>query len=373
MKLNHIFTNEITPDKLFHIPEQPVNVMLDVTDYCNNRCKFCYNPEAKDNRKDIHRLPRLEKIVSTIGESGTKEILYLGGEPFAEEAIDKLLAIGSKHGMFQRAVSNGSFFRDVKRCSQLKEMGLNEVGISFHSSSPEIHDHIAGRKGSFRDAEVGVTNCIKAGINVFAQYSPNTLNSATDILALAALLKELSGGKVSFFDINRMLPLGMGRTADELFLQVDEWFNFLLTASKLEDYGYNVHAELTPFCWLNNMARKHSVAPERLKMMHRQNRGCFMWIAQLPLDQYGRIKFCPAGPPVGPSILEVEWPEFWRNWDVFKSYRSFLWNNNCVEFGTSAVCEYFYKCLGGCKYSSGNHIQVDKYSQGMVTITNAMR
>ena len=48
MKLSHIFTNEITSGKLFNIPAQPVNVMLDVTNFCNNRCKFCYNPTAKN-------------------------------------------------------------------------------------------------------------------------------------------------------------------------------------------------------------------------------------------------------------------------------------------------------------------------------------
>lgn len=369
MKLSHIFSNEITPGKLFNIPEQPVNVMLDVTNICNNRCRFCYNPENKKYRSDTPQLDKLEKIVSLIGESGTKEILYLGGEPFAGNTIEKLLTIGSKYGMFQRAVSNGSFFKDVETCSRLKEKGLNEVGISFHSSSQQIHDRIAGRKGAFRDAQIGVANCIKAGIKVFAQYSPNSLNTEKDILILAEFLKRHNQGKISFFDINRLLPIGTGQAADQLFLTGDDWFRFLLTASRLVDSGYDVHAELTPFCWLNRMAKKYSVSSERLKKMHNQNRGCFMWVAQLPLDYHGRIKFCPAGPPVGPSILDVEWPEFWKEWVEFKSYRSFVWNDRCIEFSTSTACKHFYKCLGGCKYSTGNHLEIDQYSQGMCSNT----
>lgn len=365
MKLTHIFTNEFAPGRIFEIPEQPVNVMLDVTNYCNNKCRFCYNPDSKPYKNDLPQSDKLQKIVTIIGDTGTKEILYLGGEPFSGRTIEDLLEIGSKFGMFQRAVSNGSFFKDVGTCLRLKEKGLDEVGISFHSSSSGIHDKIAGRKGAFKDAVTGIEHCLKAGINTFIQYSPNTLNTANDILLLADFVNKSFQEKVLFFDINRLLPLGMGRAADKLFLEGEQWFRLLVTATRLEEFGYEVHVELTPHCWLNLMAEKHSVSEEQLKKIHKLNRGCFMWIAQLPLDYHGRIKFCPAGPPVGPSILDVKWPDFWRKWEGFNEYRSFLWNNECIDFNTHTACQYLYQCLGGCKYSNGNHYETDHYSQGM--------
>lgn len=365
MKLTHIFTNEFTPGRIFEIPEQPVNVMLDVTNHCNNKCRFCYNPDSKLYKDDIPRSDKLERIITIIGDTGTKEILYLGGEPFSGHTIEKLLEIGSKFKMFQRAVSNGSFFKDVGTCLRLKEKGLDEVGISFHSSSSGIHDKIARRKGAFKDAVTGLEHCLNAGFSTFIQYSPNTLNAADDILLLADFVKESFQEKVLFFDINRLLPFGMGRAADKLFLEGEHWFHLLGTATRLEEFGYEVHAELTPFCWLNLMAEKHSVARELIEKIHKLNRGCFMWIAQLPLDYHGRIKFCPAGPPVGPTILDVQWPDFWKKWEGFNEYRSFLWNNECIDFNTHTACQHFYQCLGGCKYSKGNHYETDQYSQGM--------
>ena len=368
MKLSHIFTNEMTPGEIFHIPEQPVNVMLDVTNYCNNRCLFCYNPDSKFYRNDIPLSDKLEKIVATIGDAGTKEILYLGGEPFSGHTIENLLETGSKFGMFQRAVSNGSFFKDVSNCLRLKKKGLDEVGISFHSSSEAVHDKIAGRKGAFIDAVTGLENCIKAGISFFIQYSPNTLNVENDVLLVADFMNQRYRGEIQFFDINRLLPIGMGGLAANLFLEDEQWFHLLTTATGLEEFDYEVHAELTPFCWLSSMAEEHSVSSKILEKIYKLNRGCFMWVAQLPLDYHGRIKFCPAGPAVGPSILDVEWPDFWRSWEEFNDYRSFLWNNRCIDFNDHTACQYFYRCLGGCKYSNGNHYEVDQYSEGMKSI-----
>ena len=106
----------------------------------------------------------------------------------------------------------------------------------------------------------------------------------------------------------------------------------------------------------------YGIADSITDAIFRMNRGCFMWVAQLALDYRGRIKFCPAGAYVGPSLLEVNWPEFWKTWQGFEQYRSFLWNDSCVDFGTKSACTFFYRCLGGCKYSKGTHYEVDRYA-----------
>jgi MoaA/NifB/PqqE/SkfB family radical SAM enzyme len=370
MKISHIFTGNFYPGKLFDIPDSPVNIMLDVTNFCNNQCLYCYNPDDTLYRKDRPDKEELIKIVSLIGQTGTREILYLGGEPFASPIIKDLLETGRRYNLFQRAVSNGSFFKDVDYCKQIKEKGLQEVGISFHSSEKEIHDKIAGRNGAFQDALSGLENCINAGIKTFVQYSPNTLNLETDVLKIAKDFSSRFGESIKFYDLNRLLPVGQGKNTKNLFLEGTQWYNFLATASELFDFNVEVHAELTPFCWINSMAEKHQTPEYVLENMHRLNRGCFMWVAQLPLDHRGRIKFCPTGQAVGPSILEVEWPGYWKTSDFFNDYRTFEWNQKCIDFQSNTACDHFYKCLGGCKYSKGSHYDVDRYSLGMNNYLN---
>ena len=361
MKISHIFTNDFRPGRLFEIPEQPINVMLDVTNVCNNRCLFCYNPDGEEYRNHPPDLEQLQRIILKIAKAGTREILYLGGEPFALPAMKTLLSTGKKLGMLQRAVSNGSFFVDAGRCRELKKCGLDEVGISIHSSIDNLHDRISGRKGAFRDAITGIENCLIAGVATFVQYSPNTLNAPDDLLKLSDFLYVRFGGKIDLIDINRLLPLGKGSRAKRLFLSENSWFELLVSAAELPDLGYEVRVELTPHCWIMHKSTQHRIPDHTVQRIFHMNRGCYMWIAQLALDVQGRIKFCPAGPPVGPSILDVKWPEFWKRWEPFETYRRFGWNKTCVDFQAKSACRHFYSCLGGCKYSKGSHYELDAY------------
>jgi MoaA/NifB/PqqE/SkfB family radical SAM enzyme len=365
MKLSHIFTGDIRPGKLFLIPDAPINVMLDVTYSCNNRCLFCYNPESNFTVNGPTSSVILNKIVETVAMSGTKEILYLGGEPFSHPDMCTILETGKKNGLFQRAVSNGSFFNSPEKSAEFASAGLNEVGISLHSAVERIHDQLSGRSGAFCAAFRGIENSLKAGLNTFVQYSPNNLNPSDDLFLLVELIFRNFGSDIGMYDINRLLPIGMGVSGNDLFLSAESWFDLLVDAAELSCRGKEIRVELSPFCWIEKMVAEKGFPSEIKNEIFKINRGCFMWIAQLPLDPNGRIKFCPAGSAVGPSILDVDWPSFWKYGEEFENYRQFIWNKSCIDFEEKTVCPHFYSCLGGCKYSKGKHFQVDLYSQGV--------
>jgi MoaA/NifB/PqqE/SkfB family radical SAM enzyme len=297
--------------------------------------------------------------VDLLGKTGTREILYLGGEPFLNQHIIEILNTGKKYDMFQRAVTNGSCFRNIKFCHDLKSAGLKEVGISFHSSVKDIHDKLAGRKGAYYDALWGIEKCLTAGIPVFVQYSPNQMNSKDDIIQFARMLREEYGDEINMFDINRLLPVGMGSNAGNVILGSLQWFNFLVTLARIPEFDFEVRVELTPFCWIKDMANKNDIDETTVERIFSLNRGCYMWIAQLPLDCNGNIKFCPAGEKVGPNILEVDWPSYWQDGELFQKFRNFTWNSNCIDFSNNIACEYFYSCTGGCKNAGNSDYQID--------------
>lgn len=365
MKLSSIFTGDIRPGKLFRIPDSPLNVMLDLTYFCNNRCRFCYCPEMGNTMVGTPDVDLLARIVETMAGAGTEEILYLGGEPFSHPEVLRILETGRNAGIFQRAVTNGSFLSSANYCSNLATAGLNEVGVSFSSSHEKIHDNLSGRPGAFTAAIRGVESCLAAGLNVFIQYSPNTLNEPRDLSRLEGFLSREFGREIGLFDINRLLPVGRGYEGHGLFLSEPSWFELLVEAAEISMRGKEIRVELSPPCWIEKMASERNLPQATEAAIMKMNRGCYMWVAQLPLDPQGRIKFCPAGPPLGPSILEVPWPDFWRHGEIFEKYRNFLWNKKCVNFASERICSFFYKCLGGCKYSTGTHLEVDIFSIGL--------
>ena len=362
MELSKIFTYQFIPGQLFKIPDQPLNAFLDITAQCNNRCLFCYNSESYIRNNKVSDPDKLKSIVTLLGKTGTKEILYLGGEPFSYPYILEILYTGKKYDIFQRAVTNGSYFIDTKFCKSLKDAGLSEVGISFHSSKEEVHDQLSGRKGAFVDAISGMEKCLEEGIPVFIQYSPNQLNADDDILQFAHMLRREYGNSINMFDVNRLLPVGMGSDAGHIILNKKQWLNFLVTLSRVPDMDFKVRVELTPFCWLKEMAYKNDISELTLERIFSFNRGCYMWIAQLPLDCNGNIKFCPAGEPVGPNILEVDWPKYWQSGDLFQMFRNFIWNKKCIDFSNNTACEFYYRCAGGCKNSFKSIYQLDNLS-----------
>jgi len=364
MKLSEIFTYQFVPGKLFNIPEQPLNAFLDLTTQCNNKCLFCYNTESQIKSNDIVNHVKLKSIVTLLGSTGTKEILYLGGEPFSYPFILEILSTGKKYEMFQRAVTNGSYFKDNRFCKELKDAGLTEVGISFHSSKKELHDKLAGRNGAFDNAIEGIERCLEAEIPVFIQYSPNQLNNVDDILHFAHLIRRQYGNSINMFDVNRLLPVGMGRDTKHIILNKVQWFNFLANLTRVLDLDFEVRVELTAFCWIKKMADKNKISEEIIEKIFSFNRGCYMWIAQLPLDYNGNIKFCPAGEKVGPNILEVDWPDFWHKSTLFHKFRNFTWNNKCIDFSNNTACEFFYRCIGGCKNSNLKIYNEDNLSIG---------
>jgi MoaA/NifB/PqqE/SkfB family radical SAM enzyme len=362
MKLSEIFTYQFVPGKLFNIPKQPLNVFLDLTTQCNNKCLFCYNSESYVRNNKVVDSNKLIQIVDLLGKTRTGEILYLGGEPFLNQHIIEILNTGKKYDMFQRAVTNGSCFRDIKFCQDLKSAGLKEVGISFHSSVKDIHDKLAGRKGAYHDAIRGIEKCLATGIPVFIQYSPNQMNSKDDIIQFALMLRKEYGAAINMFDVNRLLPIGMGENVSNIILDKLQWFDFLVTLTRIPELDFKVRMELTPFCWIKEMANESDINETIVERIFSFNRGCYMWIAQLPLDCDGNIKFCPAGGKVGPNILKVEWPSYWQSGELFQKFRNFNWNSKCIDFSKYTACEFFYKCTGGCKNSGNSDYQLDVLS-----------
>jgi MoaA/NifB/PqqE/SkfB family radical SAM enzyme len=122
MKTKHLFTYDIRPGHLFHIPDCPDNVMFDLTWACNYHCSFCYNPRG--NSKLGHPPWATTKtILHKLAEWGVKEVLYLGGEPTLHPKFDDVIELGSRLGLSQRVVTNASRIRE--RRAQL--LAANDV------------------------------------------------------------------------------------------------------------------------------------------------------------------------------------------------------------------------------------------------------
>ncbi len=127
----------------------PLSVLAELTYLCNQKCYYCYNRPSNQRRELSDKV--WEKILGQLEEMGTLYLTISGGEPFCRKDILDILLLAVKRSFSVTLFSNGTFI-DAPTAKFLSELGLLEVGISFHASDPQLHDRLAGFEGSFHAA-----------------------------------------------------------------------------------------------------------------------------------------------------------------------------------------------------------------------------
>ncbi len=351
MKTRHLFTHDVRPGHLYRIPEAPDNVMLDLTWACNHRCVFCYNPAA-NSRRGHPPTATTEAILRVLAEWGVREVLYLGGEPTLHPGFDEIIDLGASLELEQRVVTNGGRI-DQQRARHLAELGV-EVGVSLHGSEAAIHDGLTKVPGSFQQAMQGLDELVTGGAGVFVQYSPTRLDE-DGLPALAELLGRRWDSVIRFIDVNRLLPYGEGRgNGRDVVVDEEGWWEVLRDAGRLGGGGWRMRVESVPRCWVRTRAEGNSLDADVLEAILSTLRPCYIGGNQLALDPEGRLKLCPGGPPLGPSILEGDPRRLWKEHPLLVERRELRFlPEECVDYEMGRLCDEFYECGGGCRAAAG--------------------
>lgn len=119
---------------------------IEVCTYCNLFCKHCYN-ESSSERHELMSIKSFKKTIDALIEYGDKKIQLIGGEPFCNKDICKMLEYSSGKFDFIEVFTNGTLL-DEKLCSFLKEKSI-KIALSVYSYIPEEHDKVTQISGSF--------------------------------------------------------------------------------------------------------------------------------------------------------------------------------------------------------------------------------
>jgi len=354
MKTKHLFTYDVRPGHLFHIPDCPDNVMFDLTWKCNYRCSFCYISH-EDRNLGHPPWEVTEAILHKLAKWGVREVLYLGGEPMLHPKFDAVIELGSRLGFSQRVVTNASRINSA-RANLLASHNV-EVGVSLHSANASVHNHLTGTRQGFQKATNALALLIDAGVRSFIQYSPTRLDPG-GLKNLAAFLRNRYGEGIQFIDVNRLLPFGeAAQDKSQVVLDAEGWWDALKIVGNLVLSGWTVRVESVPHCWVRERAASEGLRNEIVEAILSSLRPCHMGITQLAFDPVGRVKLCPGASPVSDSILNLEIQEFWRSNRLMQNRRELLFlPKQCLDYDTAHVCRYLYECNGGCRSSGPSPI-----------------
>ena len=314
-------------------------VVFELTDACNQKCKFCYNywkgagctmnipgPDFRLARRTLRRLLRQ----ATIGS-----ISLSGGEPMMMPSIHELSLKARFAGANVNLLSNGTLIKDMD-VEIMNQIGVGNIQIPILAAEPTLHDYTTGLRGSWQKA---VDNARKiSGIKpgwLLPVLIVSKLNAdhIEDILRFYHSEFGATRAMVNRFNIG-----GLGKVnASELTLTTAELKDAFARVNKIAgELGMTIQSGVcTPMCVLNpddypNIMFSHCSTD----LSHRP----------LTVNYKGEVRFCNHSPRVLGNIYDKTISEI-----VTECQSDGYFDNIPSPCDT---CKLWSRCRGGCRAAS---------------------
>lgn len=184
----------------------PLTVDMILTDNCNHRCFYCYNPES-NNRSDVRTdVKQIDKICNEIRNIGVTHAIITGGEPFSD--FDNLLYL-------LKTLKNNKIFPSINsNLTQITNDSLKQITdicenisilVSVPGLSEETYEKITGVSGSFSKLKSGMELCRNSRANVGINIVVNDVNY-DEVMNSYNLTKFIRKYNVHFLSMSPLIP-----------------------------------------------------------------------------------------------------------------------------------------------------------------------
>ena len=129
-----------------NIADGPACVIWDMTYACPLRCVHCYSESGRRATRQLSYEDML-RIADAICSLRPPTVLLSGGEPFAVKGVFEVAERISRAGVEVDVYTSG-WFLDLRMIERIPD-SFSHVTVSLDGATPEVHDRIRGRSGSF--------------------------------------------------------------------------------------------------------------------------------------------------------------------------------------------------------------------------------
>ncbi|MDK2908388.1 MAG: AdoMet-dependent heme synthase [Candidatus Woesearchaeota archaeon] len=323
----------------------PLYIQYEITKDCNYRCVFCYNVwknKKKDSIKERElTLKQQLKIIDKLAEMNVFGLILSGGEPLVSKNLFKIIEKASKRYKIEVSIITNGALLTEEVCKKLKECGLSDMQISFHSFKEKDNDDITGTRNSFRRTTLGIRNALK-------YFSPEKINinmvpikkTYDDVYSTAKFLKNLG---VINFTVSSYVYTGNKKLDEEIAPNKKEF-------QEIYDQIVKVKNELLmrtfiggcyPLCSLNKR-----IDDEVISLI---GNICDAGVTQLVIGPNGDLRPCVAYDHILGNILEDDPLKIWKNSKILTKIRRMENIPSLCE-----GCKHLIICRGGCRASAYN-------------------
>jgi radical SAM protein with 4Fe4S-binding SPASM domain len=311
----------------------PYQVVWETTLKCNLKCIHCGSSAGKARSKELTTDEGL-KLIRDLAEIKTKEVCFMGGEPFLRKDWYELGKAVRDLDMELLFISNG-FFVDENIISKLKKLDPYAVSFSLDGATAKTHDFIRGVKGSFDRVMNAISLTTKAGlpttvITTVSKININELPLMKDFLLNKSIAWQIQVGAPS------------GRFQKELTLSKEEYYAASAYIATLQK---KYSRKELPVIGAHNFGYHSHFIP--CLGLYPEFNGCQAGLTILSIKSNGDVIGCLAAPNscIEGNIKERSIVDIWKDLKAFSYNRNFkteLLGENCKG------CKYGDTCRGGC-------------------------
>jgi len=319
-------------------PAPPFLVALNLTRRCNLRCAHCYldagtradGGSAELSTNEVRSL--LDDIAALSDET---MVVFTGGEPMLRRDLTALVAHAAGLGLMAVIGTNGMLLDDA-RARELREAGLQGVGISVDSLDPDFHDAFRGRTGSWARAMAAIDACRRNDLRFQIHFSVNDDN-ADELDDMVAFARD-SGAFV--LNVFFLVCTGRGQEATNVSVDTHDRVLRRITEIARDESGLMVRAKCAPH--FKRMAWELDPTWPITAAHGYEAGGCLAGTRYCRVTPEGGITACPYMEEEVGSVREADFAAIWRDAPQFQALRAPVLEGRC------GACEYAKVC-GGCR------------------------
>jgi radical SAM protein with 4Fe4S-binding SPASM domain len=313
-------------------------IIFELTDACNQSCRFCYNHFKGCNSEYKVEAPNFRMARRTLrrllSEARVGQISLTGGEPTLLPRIHDIVLLARAKGANVALLTNGTLLTEDD-IAIYKDLGLAAIQIPILSHRSERHDHITMLEGSWeramRSAKSIVTQNPKwlTPVFILSRLNIDDIEPTLDLYASLGVKQIM---------LNRFNIGGLGRKyAEELNLSHEELRDAFSRANrKLVELGMYAHNGVcTPMCLLN---------PKEYSNISFSYCTTDLAMRPLTINYRGDVRFCNHSPRVMGNIHQEPLTTILQREAENKYFDTIP--TPCDK------CELWERCRGGCRAAS---------------------
>lgn len=325
---------EYFTEPLYQTLSAPLQVQLELTPQCNQKCVHCYNFWRNGERvcpgEEAPDEQRFDALLQEIQTNGVLSVILTGGEPLlARDRLYRAMAYLTEHDI-AFAVNSNLTLLSAADASIFRELGATTVVTSLLGPDAALHDDIAGMQGSFERTCMGVRLLQSEGVNVV----PNMVVTKRNLQAVRATGEFAANdlGLTSFCATKANAPLS-GIDFSGHALSQEEILGTLDDLNDLADaHGISVGVlECYPLCLL----------ADRPEYDRFSVRNCRAGVTSCALTATGEMRPCPHSDMVYGNAVEDGLAEVWGRMED--------WRTGQFIPPVCRTCARVKECSAGCR------------------------